>query len=299
MPAGSLRLRVTDLVDGGVEGDLQLPLTRAEGGSTSQETATFPLAGETVLTMEDITCEAGFGTTYTVALTTSHFRRYLFNQLIKEDVVNKANESPVRLVVKPKAVRDIRAPAPSGRLAEFLRQAAMMPHEDEDRDLVGLSGGTLYDALGPLRKACLLNIFKKAGDKSAGGCGSLLLKPLVLRQDRCFCMVDEAMVGFLNSSKHFKSACSTLHHALQGFHILEKLSYKSKDSHANLQVTLMRNDAGEFAADVDIDEATGFEHGFEVIRNHIGKQRTNPYLVRELLLLQDPVRLNPRYQFVF
>ena len=212
--------------------------------------------------------------------------------------MTKANESPVRLVVKPSRVRDIRAPAPTRRLSNFLDAAAMVAPEDEDADLVGLSGGTLYDALGPLRQACLLNVFKKAGHKSAGGCGSLLLHPLVLRQDRCFCMVDEAMVGFLNNSTRFKTAKSTLHDPLEGFEMLH-LSYKSKDSHANLQVTLMKNGDGQFAADIDIDEASGFEHGLEVIRNHVGRQRTNPYLVRELLLLQDPVGLNPRYRFVF
>ena len=99
MPEGSLTLHVTDLLDGGVEGDVRIRLRRVGGGPGAQESATFPLAGETILTMEDITCQAGFGTTYTVALTTNNFRRYAFHQLIKENVVNKANESPVRLVV--------------------------------------------------------------------------------------------------------------------------------------------------------------------------------------------------------
>jgi len=38
-----------------------------------------------------------------------------------------------------------------------------------------------------------------------------------------------------------------------------------------------------------------------VIRNKVRNQRTNPYLVRELLLLRDPVgnSLDPKYRFVF
>ena len=57
---------------------------------------------------------------------------------------------------------------------------------------------------------------------------------------------------------------------------------------------------GKLAADVDIDEASGIEHGFEVIRNKF-RGRTNPYLIRELMLLCDPVEksLNPGYRFTF
>ena len=225
MPKGSLKLEVTDLLDDGVEGNVRILLRRAEGGPGSQEGATFPLAGETVLTMEDITCQAGFGTTYTVTLTTNNFR-------------------------------------------------------------------------GPLRKACLLNIFKKAGHTSSDGCDRFMIKPLVLRQDWCFCLVHEDIVMFLNDSTRFTSVNGALHDPLRGFQMLKGLSYKSTDSHANLQVTLMKNATGRFAADVDIDEASGIGHGFEVIRNKIGNQRTNPYLVRELLLLHHPAGA-PRYRFVF
>ena len=301
MPTGSLKLEVTDLLDDGVEGNVRILLRRAEGGPGSQEGATFPLAGETVLTLEDITCQAGFGTTYTVTLTTNNFRRYAFNQLIKEKVVNKANESPVRLVVKPKSVLDIKAPSflrLAKKLRDFLSEADMRKPEDEDADLFGLSGAALYDNLGPLRKACLLNIFKKAGHTSSDGCDRFMIKPLALRQDRCFCLVHEDIVMFLNDSTRFTSVNGALHDPLRGFQMLKGLSYKSTDSHANLQVTLMKNATGRFAADVDIDEASGIGHGFEVIRNKIGNQRTNPFLVRELLLLHHPAGA-PRYRFVF
>jgi hypothetical protein len=58
---------------------------------------------------------------------------------------------------------------------------------------------------------------------------------------------------------------------------------------------------GLLSADVDLDESSGIEHGFEVIRNAITDGRTNPYLIRELMLLSDPVEkvLDPGYRFVF
>ena len=79
-------------------------------------------------------------------------------------------------------------------------------------------------------------------------------------------------------------------------------SFKSRDAHANLQVTFMREIAsGELAADIDIDESAGIQHGFEVIGNALFRKRTNPYLIREFLLSAEPITraLDPGYQFVF
>ena len=48
-------------------------------------------------------------------------------------------------------------------------------------------------------------------------------------------------------------------------------------------------------ADIDIDEASGIEHGFEVIRNAVTKGKTNPYQIHELLLLTE---IDPGYELV-
>ena len=63
-------------------------------------------------------------------------------------------------------------------------------------------------------------------------------------------------------------------------------SFKSRDAHANIQVTFMTHtDTGAMAADIDIDEASGIEHGFEVIKNAVFRRRTNPYLIREFMAI--------------
>jgi hypothetical protein len=176
----------------------------------------------------------------------------------------------------------------------------MQKVEDGDGDLVGLTGAELYDQLGPLRKACLLNIVRKAGHASSDKCFRFVQAPRVLRQDRCFCNVEAGMQKFLEKSERFRSVPDKLHEPLDGFQL--ENSFKSRDPHANLQVTFMRHTrTGELAADIDIDEAAGIEHGFEVIRNSVKRSRTNPYLVRELLLLVDPVEkvLDPGYRFAF
>lgn len=304
MPHGSLTLEVVDLAGEAVRGDLRLDLARATGGSRGAGvTATFPLDGQTRLDLTEIPCASGYGTTYTVVATIKRFRRYAFQQLIRENAATTASESPIRLVVRPRAVKDIAAPPFSAlpRVPQaVLTSAEMRDYRREDRDLVGLTGASLYAALGPRRTACLLNVIAKANHASSDGCGRFMRGALVLRQDRCFCLVDDAMPRFLNDSDRFVTAPSSLHTPLHGFRMVDA-SYKSKDSHANLQVTFMQHrETDALAADVDIDEASGFRHGLEVIRNAVGKRRTNPYLVRELLLLRDPVGrgLDPGYRFV-
>jgi hypothetical protein len=304
MATGALKVRVIDLLDEPIEGRLDFnfkPHSNSPGGTLMEASFAFP--GETDFIVEDIQCRGGPGTLYTVRTTTRNFRSYAFFQMILEQKVNIPSESPLRLLVKPKRVKDIHGPAFSASessLRSFLTTADMQAPRPEDRDLLGLNGLALYDTLGPLRKACLLNIFTKATHVSSDRCFRFLRSAVVLRQDRCFCFVDPGMPEFLRKSERFKSAPNTLHDPLIGFRLED--SFKSKDAHANLQVTFMRHkQTGELAADVDLDESSGIEHGFEVIRNALTDGRTNPYLIRELMLLVDPVEkvLDPGYRFVF
>jgi hypothetical protein len=302
MATGSLKLQITDLLDSPIDSQLDFDFEPASGspGGTLMEAS---VTDETDITIDSIQCRGGPGTLYTVSANTRNFRSYAFFQMILEERVNTPSESPIRLVVKPKRVTDITAPAFSDlaeALRDFVDAAEMRAPQQEDRDLLGLQGAALYDALGPMRKACLLNIFTKANHASSDACFRFLRSPAVLRQDRCFCSADQGMPEFLRQSERFKSAPNTLHDPLSGFTLED--SFKTRDPHANLQVTFMRHkQTGDLAADVDIDESSGIEHGFEVIRNAVTGGRTNPYLIRELMLLVDPVEkiLDPGYRFIF
>jgi hypothetical protein len=182
-------------------------------------------------------------------------------------------------------------------------QATMLAEKPEDSELVGLSGRALYQQMGPLRRACLLNIARKAGDaKTAGNCLPTFRGLLISRQDRLFARVTPGLVELLQNGAMFKSAPGTLHEPPKGFAMSVQGSFKSKDAHANLQVTFMTEVAtGTLVADIDIDESSGIEHGFEVIRNAVFKKRTNPYLIREFLNAADFTghSLSPGYQFTF
>jgi hypothetical protein len=304
MPNGALRMHITDLLDAPVEGQLDIdfePQQSSPGGRAAE--VSFAPAVETDFIVQDLQCRGGPGSRYIVRIESRNFRSYAFFQMIFEEKVNTPSEPNFRLMVNPKRVKEIKAPAFSSldiSLRNLLNSADMRTVNPEDRNLLGLKGATLYDALGPLRKACLLNIFTKATHPSSNGCFRFLRSPFVLRQDRCFCLVDPDMPQFLRESERFKSAPNTLHEPLSGFRLED--SFKSKDAHANLQVTFMRHGrSGDLAADIDLDESSGIEHGFEVIRNATTGGRTNPYVIREFMLLFDPVEkvLDPGYRFVF
>jgi hypothetical protein len=168
---------------------------------------------------------------------------------------------------------------------------------------VGVTGSTLYRRLGPMRQACLLNIVTKAAHvATTGDTLSSIEALLVCRQDRFFATVKGTLPKQLRKSTLYKSAKNDLHEPLDGYRKSVEGSFKSHDAHANIQVTFLEHIAtGALAADIDIDESSGIEHGFEVIRNAVFRNRTNPYLIREFMASADRVKqtLTPPYSFVF
>jgi hypothetical protein len=305
MPSGALDVHLTDLAGEPVR-NISVELLRFSGEpGTGGETMHVTLVGpDPDLTINGITCRGGIGTMYQVFAEAEHYRPYGFFQLIQEDRVNTASDQ-VEFWVKPGDVKDIKAPTfseLSARARKMLNDAEMMAVKDEDQDLLNLKGEDLYRQLGPLRKACFLNLITKAADDTTtGGCVSQIGGVLVCRQDRFFARGSAGFPEKLRQSPLFKTAKDALHKPLPGFEMTGD-SFKSRDAHANLQVTFMREKGnGALTADIDIDESAGIEHGFEVIRNATFRSRTNPFLIHEFLLSADPVgkSLDSGYTFRF
>jgi hypothetical protein len=306
MPKGDLVVEIARL-SGAPAGDrVELDFERFSGdlgaGGDSMHVG-FKTGQETSFRITGLPCRGGPGTVYRVVATLPHHRTYSFFQSIQEDQPNPASDD-IEFWVKPGDVKDIRGPEFSdlpGRVRAILSDAQMRSHEHEDSDLAGETGSALYDKLGPLRKACLLNIVKKASHSTSDRCLSAIEALLICRQDRFFAFVESDMADALQQSALYKTAKDSLHKPLAGFEMIGR-SFKTRDAHANLQVTFMREVAsGRIAADIDVDESSGIEHGFEVIRNAMFRNRTNPYLIHEFLLSADPQEhsLDPGYEFVF
>jgi len=306
MPLSSLNVQLTDLLGDPVGQRIDLSLARVPGqaGTGGESLELWVHGSVTDLTITHIPCRTGPGTTYRIRASAAHFRPYTFIQLIRENGVNTAGDT-VEFWVRPGDVSGIDAPVfdvlPT-RATIMLDEASMQAVETEDEDLLGLSGAQLYASLGPLRQACFLNVVRKASDQRTADNCLLFVRGLRLaRQDRLFALVEPTLFDYLEQSPLFKPADASLHDPLPGYQRIEP-SFKSRDAHANLQVTLMRHTVtGDVAADIDIDESSGIEHGFEIIRNAIFRGRTNPFLIREFLLIADHIErsLDPGYRFRF
>jgi len=306
MAKGDLEIQITDLAGQAIQARVDIDLkptsgTLGTGGHPMSVSAQMGTATE--LTVTGIICRGGPGTMYELQANTPHYRTYGFFQLIQEGSGNTAADD-VEFWVKPGDVSGIQAPEFANlpdRVRAMLADAQMVRDKPQDGDLVGASGAVLYSRLGPLRQAGLLNIVKKASHVSSDGCLAQFGALLVCRQDRIFAMVDSTLPEQLRNSARFKSAPASLHQPLDGFAVTGE-SLKSRDAHANLQVTFQRRlDNGALAADIDIDESSGIQHGLEVIKNATFQSKTNPYLIREFLLSADPIEhtLDPGYRFEF
>lgn len=168
----------------------------------------------------------------------------------------------------------------------------------------GRAGETLYKELTDLneiRCAGLLNILAKTRATSFSNGKSVLSHIRELRElrgDRFFAVVSKDLREETKNSVAdglFHKADSSLHHLpgqFQGFTAAG--SFKTADRYGNLQLTFfMKGD--ECVADIDIDDASGLEHVFQVLRNMLPGVDTHPYSIRDILLVHQ--KLDPGYSF--
>src|ERR1700730_1042561 len=162
----------------------------------------------------------------------------------------------------------------------------------------GKSKKSLYDALDDIRKAGLLNIAAKTGSTPLTNKRtvlSYLTELKEIRGDRFFAVVPKEL---REETKHsvaeglFHPAGESLHQPPAGF--AHAGSFKTPDHYGNLQLTFfMAGD--ECRADIDIDDAAGLEHVFQVVGNKLSGKPTNPYNIHEVLVGFQ--KLDPLYTF--
>lgn len=276
MTTGSLELTLTDLSGSPLQGAIDIHFTPTANTGGDHMDVQFPANGATHFTISNLSCRPGPGTLYQVTIQADKYRPYSFFQLIHADATAQSHDNEIGLAVVPNKVRGIIPPPVPAALQAILPAPSFFPQLD------------------PMRQACLLNIYAKATHTSTSRTFRFVSRLVELQQDRVFCEVDPALPGVLAGDSRFVSAPSVLHAPPQGHEHWG--SFKSDDAHANIQYTLFREVAtGNILADIDIDEASGIGHGFEVIRNTVTKGKTNPYQIHELLLLTE---IDPGYELV-
>jgi hypothetical protein len=161
------------------------------------------------------------------------------------------------------------------------------------------SGEALFNALDSIRKAGLLNIFKKAANTRLSNGKTVfpyIQKLNELRGDRFFAVASKELREETKNSVHdnlFHSAPELLHHPPEGF--TEAGSFKTEDHYGNLQLSFFMS-GDECVVDVDIDDAAGLEHVFQVLRITLTGRPTHPYDIHEILVSYQ--QLDPGYRFV-
>lgn len=163
----------------------------------------------------------------------------------------------------------------------------------------GKKGKDLYDSIDDIRRAGLLNIAaKSAATPLTNGKTvlSYITKLNVIRGDRFFCAVSKELRQETKNSIAqglFHKVNGSLHDPPPGFEPAE--SFKTGDHYGNLQLTFFVKDE-EYVADIDIDDAAGLEHIFQVVRNKLSGEPTHPYNIHEILVAHQ--KLDPGYTFV-
>jgi hypothetical protein len=92
------------------------------------------------------------------------------------------------------------------------------------------------------------------------------------------------------SEDGFEKASGLLHRPPDGFESAE--SFKTRDRAGNLQLSFFAK-GDTFVVDVDIDDANGFAHLFQLIQNIGGS--THPYNIHQILVQSQEI--DPGYRF--
>jgi hypothetical protein len=205
-------------------------------------------------------------------------------------------DETVTFPIDPKKVVDVNFPE-----YQDLDFQPLLESSDKVLGFQGLKGEELYNELDDTRKAGLLNIAAKTRATPLSN-GKIVLGYIQvlheLRGDRFFATVPKELREETKNSVAddlFHAADQSLHHPPAGFEgFTDAGSFKTNDPHGNLQLTFfMKGD--ECLVDIDIDDAAGLGHAFQVLRNTLTGRPTHPFDIHEILVFRQ--KLDPGYTF--
>jgi hypothetical protein len=145
----------------------------------------------------------------------------------------------------------------------------------------------------------MLNIMAKARRTPLASGGTVfdyVREVLELRQDRFFAVVSHELREHVKNSiagEFFMEVSGALHRPPDGFALAG--SYKTPDRYGNLQLTFFAC-GDKWIADIDIDDAGGLEHVFQVARNALTGRPTHPFDIQQILMRYQEI--DPGYRLV-
>lgn len=153
-------------------------------------------------------------------------------------------------------------------------------------DVKLLLDGLDWLELGDEEKAGFLNITTKLRSE---GLIQFVRALNIPKRDRLLVDVSPELWTLVSASPKFREVNGSLHHPPEGWQ--SQKSYKTGEKAGNLQITFFKR-YEMWMADIDIDDAGGFAHTFQVVRNFVTRGTTHPYDIREILCAQG---LRPGY----
>jgi hypothetical protein len=180
--------------------------------------------------------------------------------------------------------------------AQTVLQGSALDHPPQ-----GVKGSALYERLEDIPRAGFLNLVAKMNDTKLLD-GSTVLDHVAslyrMRGDRVFANVARGLRDLVKTAvdaHRFTRVDGSLHDPPEGYKLVD--SYKTiPDKYGNLQVTFFASLAPPlaFKADIDVDDAQGIEHVFQVLSHWITGEGTHPYDIHEILLAHQG--LDPGYR---
>jgi hypothetical protein len=210
-------------------------------------------------------------------------------------------EVVVTLPINPKKVLRIDAPGFGDPLIPA-DAWDLLARSNKVLNFEGKAGQTLYDSLDDIRKAGFLNLVAKANrtrftqQTPPPTVLSFIQELSELRGDRFFAAIPTALRSATINSVHddlFHEVSELLHTPPPGFE--GDRSFKTLDHFGNLQLSFFAGPDGAEAVDMDIDDAQGFDHLFQVVGNLFGGP-THPYNIHEILIASQ--ELDPGYKLI-
>jgi hypothetical protein len=158
-------------------------------------------------------------------------------------------------------------------------------------------GKELYDALDDISRGGLLNILAKCSHTKLANDRLVVSYVQAIREirgDRFFASVTKQLRDDTKNSVAaglFYPVPEILHRPPDGYE--HAGSFKTFDRYGNLQLTFHAK-ADDWVADIDIDDANGLEHVFQVLRNAAECRPTHPYDIHEILVYYQ--KIIPEYR---
>jgi hypothetical protein len=209
-----------------------------------------------------------------------------------------AGATPLTLTVpiNPKRVTQIEFPE-FDHLADSVRK--LLENSGQVATLVNRKGADLFHSLDNIVRAGFLNIVAKCLHTTLPNQMNVFSYLLELREiygDRFKVTVAEDLFHQSQNAAAahlIDPAPEMLHQPPEGY--VPVGSFKTKDHYGNLQLSFFRNPQNVYVADIDIDDAKGIEHFFQVVHNAFAGP-TNPYAIHDILVGYQ--KLDPGYYFV-